>query len=134
MSGADHPFVPEWKGERSWSAPGELPSTFVVFEAGDLGAPFRIEHGRDMMFNDGELEQDYNFIDYFFGDPDAPIRARHYLHDEHVSVVLPSLPSNVTLAQVGAFFPSDTLQYLQRRFASVQVLTAEGYSELWAPR
>ncbi|MFS2109590.1 hypothetical protein ACCC88_07880 [Sphingomonas sp. Sphisp140] len=131
MSDANHPYVPGWQGERGWTAPGEQPSGFLSFEAGDLGAPFRIEHGRDMMYDHGELQQDYNFIDYLFGDPAEPVHARHYLGDRHVSVDLPSLRTDATLAQARAVFPDDILRYLQRRFDTVEVLTGEGYRELW---
>lgn len=131
MNKVDHPFVPGWQGDRSWTAPGEPPSAFVTFEAGDLGAPFRIAHGRDMMFDHGELVQDYNFLDYFFGDPAAPVRARHYLGERSVAVYLPGLPEDANLAQARAAFPEDALRYLRRRFHAIEVLTGEGYCELW---
>ncbi|MCH7861889.1 hypothetical protein ACQKOH_21645 [Sphingomonas sp. NPDC092331] len=132
MSKVDHPFVPGWQGMAGWTAPGEPPSPFLSFEAGDLGAPFRITHGRDMMFDHGELVQDYNFLDYFFGDPAAPVRARHYLGERSVAAYLPGLPEDANLAQARAAFPEDVLRYLQRRFNAVEVLTGEGYCELWA--
>lgn len=127
----DHPFIPDWHGDATWSAPGAQPAKFVTFEAGAVGAPFRIEHGRDMMFDAGSLVQDYNFIDYWFGTPDGPVHARYYLHDDHISVDLPAIAAFGTLDNARAAFPTDTLNYLQWRFGAILVLTQEGYKELW---
>lgn len=85
-----------------------------------------------MMFKGGALEQDYNFVDYLFGDPGNPTHARYYLADDHVSVDLPNLPANATIEQAREAFPVGVLQYLQRRFNTVHVLTRDGYRELWA--
>ena len=85
-----HPWIPGWVGERSWTPPGDEPSDFISFDTRNEAQPYKIAHNRDMMFSGSRLEQDYNFIDYFFGDPGEPIRARYYLLDDEVSVAMPT--------------------------------------------
>jgi hypothetical protein len=128
-----HPFIPDWSGERSWTAPGEPLSDFITFQTdGDI-EPFRISHDRDMMFDGGALVQDYNFIDYFFGDPKHPICGRHYIGDSHVSISFAgSVPLEATPQSAASHVPHEVLRYFRRRFPSVSILTAEGYLELSA--
>ena len=120
------PLVPGWWAERSWTEPGQTPSDFIVWTTDDDVEPYRMAHNRDLMMDGGELVQDYDFIDYWFGDPVAPITARHYLGSHEVSVVLPDRRS----AQ--ATVPPPVLRYLQRRFAEVKLLTTAGYVTVWA--
>lgn len=126
-----HPWIEGWKGEPSWSAPGEPMSEFVVFDTQGDSQPFRVTHDRDMMFDHGDCVQDYNFIDYFFGPEDQPIRCRHYLGDDHVSVFLPLEGVPKTSAEVTQRLPVDVLNYLRRRFQRVQVMMVDGYREIW---
>ena len=128
--GVEHPYVPAWEGQRAWTPPGEPPSPSVSFEAGELGAPFSITHHREMMFDADELTQDYNYIDYHFGSPDAPIRARHYLLENRISLALPVVHGDVE--EGGRHVPADILAYLQRRFDMVELLTQGGYQQLWS--
>jgi hypothetical protein len=129
-----HPSAPCWTGERSWTAPGSAPSDTIVYDARDVAQPYLITHNRDQIRRGRGLEQDYNFIDYWFGDPGSPIRARYYLRsDESVSVNLPGdAATRLSLAEIRARFPADVLCYLQRRFDRIEVLVADGYQELWA--
>ena len=91
-----------------------------------------ITHDRDQFRDDGQLEQDYNLINYWFGDPAAPIQARHYLGSYEVSVILPgAAESGVSLDEAKAAMPDGVLCYLQTRFAKVDVLTASGYEAVW---
>ena len=126
-----HPWISCWTGERGWTPDGEPQSEFISFDTDNDAEPFRIAHNRDMMFNHGGLEQDYNFIDYFFGDADDPIHARYYLKDDHVSVDLPKAGRVQTLNDAQSAFPTDALAYLQKRFLRIDVLVAEGYTEFW---
>jgi hypothetical protein len=126
-----HPWIADWLGERSWSAPGEPQSEFLVFDTEADCQPFKIIHDRDMMFDHGALVQDYNFIDYFFGDEAKPIRARHYLGDDHVSVSYESNVPAKTTAEAASHLPAEVLAYLQHRFNRIDVLMAEGYQEIW---
>jgi hypothetical protein len=126
-----HPWITDWLGERSWSAPGEAPSEFLVFDTQGDSAPFKIVHDRDMMFDHGALVQDYNFIDYFFGDPEKPIRARHYLGDDHISVSYAGDTPAKTKEAAKRHVPEAVLAYLQHRFNRIDVMMAEGYQEIW---
>jgi hypothetical protein len=126
-----HPFIPNWKGERGWTAPGEPPSTFISFQTEGGIEPFRINHNRDMMFEGDGLMQDYNFIDYLFGDPAHPVRGRHYLGDDGVSISLPNTVAiQETCAAALALLPDDILHYFQRRFGRVSIMTTQGYADL----
>jgi hypothetical protein len=126
-----HPFIPNWEGERGWSAPGEPPSTFTFFQTEGGIEPFRITHNRDMMFVGGGLMQDYNFIDSLFGDPEHPVRGRHYLGDDGVSISLPdTLEIQETCAAALALLPDDILHYFQRRFGRVSIMTTQGYADI----
>jgi hypothetical protein len=126
-----HPFIPNWEGQRDWSAPGEPPSTFFSFQTEGGIEPFRISHDRDMMFEGDRLKQDYNFIDYLFGDPEHPVRGRHYLGDDGVSIFLPdTVGIQKTVAAALMLLPKDILHYFQRRFGRVSIMTTEGYVEI----
>jgi hypothetical protein len=129
-----HPGVPCWSGDRSWTAPGEAQSEIVVYDTGDDIEPYLITHNRDQIRRGAGLEQDYNFIDYWFGDPGNPIRARYYLRrDESVAVDLPGdAATRLSLEEIRARFPADVLCYLQSRFDRIEVHVADGYQELWA--
>ncbi|MGQ0661596.1 hypothetical protein [Sphingosinicella sp.] len=123
-----HPAVPCWQG---WT--GSTADGVVVYDTrGDI-QPYLITHNRDQIRRGGQLEQDYNHIDYWFGDPSHPIRARYYFrHDESVQVDLPADAGNrFSLAEVRERFPADILCYLQRRFDRIEVLVEDGYRELW---
>ncbi|MBX3563339.1 MAG: hypothetical protein KF730_02065 [Sphingomonas sp.] len=98
-------------------------------------SPYLITHNRDLLFKGDQVEQDYNFIDYWFGEPARPIHARHYLRDERVTVDLPT-PEGVSMSldQLRAAFPPEILCYLQKRFDQIEVRTDDGYVELWSSR
>jgi hypothetical protein len=126
-----HPSIPNWEGERGWSAPGEPPSTFISFQTEGGVEPFRITHNRDMMYEGDALMQDYNFIDYLFGDPAHPVRGRHYLGDDGVTISLPdTVAIQDTCEAALAFLPEDILRYFQRRFRRVGIMTSQGCVDL----
>jgi hypothetical protein len=131
IDGVRHPFIPNWEGQRGWTAPGEQPSTFFSFQTEAGIEPFRITHNRDMMFEGDGLMQDYNFIDYLFGDPEHPVRGRHYLGDDGVCIFLPDtveIPATTKAALT--LLPQDILHYFQRRFGRVSIMTNEGYADI----
>ena len=85
-----HPSTPCWIGSRSWTDRSEPLSDFVSYDTRADIQPYLITHNRDQFRRGSQLEQDYNFIDYWFGDPASPIRARYYLRsEESVGVILP---------------------------------------------
>lgn len=105
----------------------------IAYGTQDDIQPFLITHNRDHIRQNAEVVQDYNFIDYWFGDPAHPIRARYYLRDDES--VLVDLPGDAgerfSLEEIRSRFPSDVLCYLQRRFDRITVLVDGGYEELW---
>jgi hypothetical protein len=122
-----HPGVPCWQG---WTGP--TASGAVVYDTRDDIQPFRVAHDRDQIRRGANVEQDYNYVVYWFGDPSSPIQARYYLrNDEGVGVILPGDSARLSLAQARERFPADVLCYLQRRFDRIEVLVADGYRELW---
>lgn len=126
-----YPGVPLWMGERSWTMPGEPPSEFVVWDTIDDEQPYRMAHNRDLMMNHGIVEQDYNFIDYWFGDPADPVTARYYLGAAEISVALSANGAPMSLADARMALPPAILLYLQKRFETIRVLVATGYEILW---
>jgi hypothetical protein len=128
-----HPKILDWIGERGWSAEGEPPSTLATFSTYGDAEPFKITHDRDIIFDDGILQQDYNFIDYYFGIEDDPLIARYYLGDDDVMITPSStdgIPENVDAAR--ALIDPAVLSYFQRRFRQISVMTSEGYEPLWS--
>ena len=128
-----HPRIRCWRGERSWAPPGEQPSPTVYFHTEqDLG-PDRIEHNRDQIFEGHELIQNYNFIDYHFSNDGNPLLARTYLDDEPWSVGIlfrrEAPPHDADEAR--RLIAPDVLCYLQKRFRTIDALTATGYQQLW---
>jgi hypothetical protein len=121
-----NPDVPCWLGE------GTNQSGFVSWDTRNGVRPYLITHDRDQFRDNGQLEEDYNFINYWFGEPAAPIQARHYLGSDEVSVILPGVAGKgVSLDEAKAAMPDGVLCYLQTRFAKVDVLTASGYEAVW---
>lgn len=77
-----------------------------------------ITHDRDLITNEaGEVEQDYNFLDYDFGDGWV---ARLYLDE----------PMAVGLRRTGSP-PEPMLRYLRERFDVIRQLGCNGYRPIW---
>jgi hypothetical protein len=102
----------------------------AVWTATDIGAPFAIEHARKLLMEGDAIENDYNYLLYRFGDPAAPLVARHYLGEAHVSLVLPGPTQPRSGAEASARIPPAVLGWLRQRFEAVQVLTAAGYDTI----
>ncbi|MEO1731253.1 MAG: hypothetical protein AAFR64_11005 [Pseudomonadota bacterium] len=114
-----HPHVPEWLSEPTWLEDGQ----FAVWTTVDDTGPFQIVHNRDFMMNGEQVEQDYNFIDYLFGETKEPIVARMYL-DETDAVT-------VSTAGKSDSIPDGVLLYLKKRFREVHVLGEHGSVKVW---
>lgn len=111
---------------------GTSQSGFVSWDTRIGERPYLITHDRDQFRDNGQLAQDYNFINYWFGDPAAPIHARHYLGSNEVSVILPGAGGRgLSLDEAKAAIPAGVLCYLQTRFAKIDVLTTSGYETVW---
>lgn len=94
----------------------------VLDDSADPIAPVSITHSVDEIRNDGRVEQHYNFLDYRFERDGFSVRARAYLDDiETVTLMLEPLP----IGDVGERLVADIREYLERRYASVELLTAE---------
>lgn len=128
-----HPHIACWNGERIWTPLGQALSTMISFDTQEETGPYLITHNRDQIRTGDELTQDYNFLDYWFGEPAFPIRVRYYFrNDEGVQIILPgSIQTPLSLAEARERMPSDVMCYLQRRFDRIEVLVAEGYELLW---
>jgi hypothetical protein len=127
-----HPLVPNWEGDRGWAAEGEEPSGLVSFDTeGDL-EPTKISHNRDVIYIDGQLEQDYNFIDYFFGFGENQVSARFYLDEVEVKIGFPEGAKMYSSAKAaGEHLDPKILLYFQKRFRSIAIITSNGYKTLW---
>jgi hypothetical protein len=127
-----HPLVPNWEGSRGWAAEGEEPSGLVSFETvGDI-EPTKISHHRDVMYIDGQLAQDYNFIDYVFGSGEKQINARFYLDEVEVKIGLTEGAQLYSSAKAaGEHLDPKILLYFQKRFRSIAIITSNGYETLW---
>lgn len=125
-----NPDVPCWLGEPTY---GEAAEGFVSWDTkGDFG-PYLITHDRDQFRQGGALEEDYNFIVYWFGNPATPIQARHYLKSDEVSIILlAARGGEIDLAKAKEAIPSEVMCYLQKRFSKIDVLTSNGYEEVWS--
>lgn len=94
----------------------------VLDNSADPIAPVSITHSVDEIRNDGRVEQHYNFLDYLFERDGFSIRARAYLDDiETVTVMLEPRP----VGGAGERLVADIRKYLERRYASVEQLSAE---------
>lgn len=128
----DHPEVPCWKGHREWTEPGKPVSQNHYFDTKDDVEPFEISHDRDTFYEGTELQQDYNFINYLFGDESDPLYARHYLNSREVSIILPESAGifESSIEAQKSISPS-VLCYLKKRFSKGSVLLEDGYMNIW---
>lgn len=132
MNRLKHPKVPEWVGIAGWSAPGEEASTLVCFTTDDEVSPTKITHSRDIIYIDGRLEQDYNFIDYIFEDGLNAITARYYLDENEIKISFPDETPTFSSAELAAaHIKPAILLYFKKRFRTISIVTSEGYETLW---
>jgi len=129
-----HPEVPCWTAVRTWTAPGERPSDFVIFRTESEAVAVTIVHNRDHFRDRGAVVQNYNFLDYRFSSRPA-LRVRVYL-DNPSTVFVDSPGSRIRgLADLRAAAGDEIVCYLQKRFESIEVLSDDhGYRPAWRAR
>jgi hypothetical protein len=91
----------------------------------DDDLPLSITHSRDMIIFDGQIEQDYRFLNYRFKGRDGDIIARMYLDDPWtVSIIEPMNCETLD---------ADILAYLQKRFNLIRCYAGpDGYIDMFA--
>ena len=98
----------------------------------DSIAPYRIEHGVDEIFNDGDLEQCYNFIDYHFQSDKAYMRGRSYLDENKFIALYGPFDSEKSDAVVDdEELYSLVIEYFSRRYSYIKILCSDGYKIIW---
>jgi len=105
------------------------------FVCADSITPDRIEHKVEEIFDDGALNQKYNYIVYSFCSSGATMTARTYLDEiDSVSVFGPFLAEDTQeIVEAPALF-NGVLLYLSRRFHFIEVLSTDGYRLIWQSR
>lgn len=109
----------------------------IEMRSEDVISPVSIEHKVDDLFDHGELQRSYNYLDYRFERDGAYIRARAYLYEiESVSIYGPfaiSAPHEpVRNDELYRF----VLEYLKRRFSVIESLSSDepdGYKVILPP-
>ncbi len=92
--------------------------------AKDDDLPLSITHSRYTIVFDGQVAQDYRFLNYRFNGPSGDITARAYLDDIwEISILGGAEPASL---------PKDVMAYLQRRFNVIKMLGGpDGYLTIW---
>jgi hypothetical protein len=96
--------------------------------------PTLIEHKVDEIIVDGQLEQSYNYIDYWFEAEDGRIRVRTYLDSIHEANLYPVLrlgPGGQAQMSENPLIRDAVLGYLTRRYVVIKELGATGYETIW---
>ncbi len=94
--------------------------------------PMEIRHDVDEIIFDGEVEQNYNFLDYRFERQGAHCHARTYLDDvDTVSVNGPFSDRDSEDEIDAPEFFEDVLSYLKRRFLIIDAPGDSGYDTIW---
>jgi len=87
---------------------------------GDPILPVQIDHAIEEIWNDGRLEQYYNFLDYHFECDGAYCRARSYADDFREVVLFGPFERRTSIKKVSRpDFEGDVYCYLERRFLKV---------------
>ena len=104
------------------------------FEDHDDIEPSSVEHKVDEVIIGGEIEQAYNYIEYWFESSAGRIRARAYLGPTGSVSIYP--PIRQDSAGELIFGEDDrareaVIRYFSRRFTVVKELGLTGYSAVW---
>ncbi len=87
----------------------------------DLIIPARIEHLLDEYVTDGECWARYNYLDYFFENPDCFMRGRVYLNDASEMTLFGPFAREVLLRRVeDPALEAAVMDYARRRFPTVK--------------
>lgn len=107
------------------------PDGYVGSESDPI-RPVHIHHEVDEIWDGGNLEQWYNFIDYEFEQDGVFARARVYTDAiDTVALFGPFRGRNTTQEIAAPAFIEAVRGYLKRRFNRIQRLTASGYKTEW---
>jgi hypothetical protein len=127
-----HPSISCWSGQRSWTADGEPPSQTILFRTEGDPLAVSIEHHRDQLRTETELDNDFNFLDYKFAARPA-MSARVFL--EEPATVLVHFSDGIAPSSLKALRRAtgdEILCYLQKRFRQIEVFRADkGYRPVW---
>jgi len=117
------------RGEGSGAVSDAAPHLFdpARLSEEDEAPPPQILHSRDLAdAAPGEApDYDYNFLDYLFTEETWSVGARAYL-DEPGAVHVGLPRAELARPELAA-----VLVYLQRRFAVIRCLEADGYRDAW---
>ena len=96
--------------------------------------PTLIEHKVDEIIIEGEIEQSYNFVDYWFDCAVGRMRARAYLDRAHEASIYP--PMLMVHGKPPQFLEDwmtreAVIRYLSRRFLVIKELGPQGYEHIW---
>ncbi len=102
------------------------------FIGSDPVLPVEIEHKVDEIIIEGEIVESYNFIDYWFEDPQGRARARVYLDNPLEATIYPPIaPGKAPALDVDWSTRDAMISYLARRFLVVKALGPEGLNAIW---
>ena len=108
--------------------------SFRVVDSDDV-VPCKIDHNVDEIFNDGSLEQKYNFVDYIFKSDDSWVRARTYLDEaESVTIFGPFDAEDSEEEVSDPALMHDVILYMARRFDFIEVVGDDGFETIWQSR
>ena len=94
---------------------------FLCEQRPDLITPARIEHLLDEFTHEGECFARYNYLDYFFENPDCFMRGRVYLHDASEMTLFGPFAREVLLREVeDPALEAAVMDYARRRFPTVK--------------
>jgi len=101
----------------------------------DTIEPASIEHRCDEIYDNGRLQQRYNYLDYWFELDGLRLRARVDMdHVKRVAIYPPHARTGGALHTVEApAFREAILAYLKRRFRVIDEMSleADGYRTIW---
>ena len=87
----------------------------------DLITPARIEHLLDELIQDGECFARYNYLDYYFENPNCFMRGRVYLHKADEMTLFGPFARETLLREVeDPALEAAVMDYARRRFPTVK--------------
>lgn len=87
----------------------------------DLITPARIEHLLDELIQDGECFARYNYLDYYFENPNCFMRGRVYLHKADEMTLFGPFARETLLREVeDPALEAAVMDFARRRFPTVK--------------